>query len=364
MPLSKNLFFKLEELSDRYEEIERLLGDPEVISDVEQLQSLSKEYGELKPVAQEFDKYLRVLQEMDEANEMLEDDDDEVRSLVSETVDELEEVLTNHTETLQKLLIPKDPDDSKNVYLEIRAGTGGEEAALFVGDLKRMYQLYATKVGWNTTILYENPTGIGGFKQVNLLVEGKEVYSKLKFESGTHRVQRVPKTESQGRIHTSACTVAILAKSDGDVQIDIDKKDLRIDTYRASGAGGQHVNKTDSAVRITHLPTNTVVECQQERSQLRNREQAMSLLLSKLTQLERDLASQEEAADRKTQVGSGDRSGRIRTYNYPQGRMTDHRINLTLYRLEEILEGDLSQVIIPLIQNHQADELRSLQVVN
>ena len=339
-----------------------MLSDPEVVSDLEKLTGLSKEYGEIKPVVQEFEGYLQTEHEIRDVNEMLSDEDEEMRSLAEESISELTARREEQTEKLQLLLIPKDPDDSKNVYLEIRAGTGGEEAALFVGDLKRMYQLYGNKENWRTTVLYENPTGIGGFKQVNMLVEGKEVFSRLKFESGIHRVQRVPKTESQGRIHTSACTVAILAKTEDVVDVDIDKKDLRIDTYRASGAGGQHVNKTDSAVRITHLPSNIVVECQQERSQLRNREQAMAMLVSKLSQMERERAEKEEAEDRKSQVGSGDRSGRIRTYNYPQGRLTDHRINLTLYKLEEILEGDLAQVIDPLVLNHQADELRSLQV--
>ena len=362
MSLSGNLQGKLEEIRDRYEEIGRMLSDPEVVSDLEKLTGLSKEYGEIKPVVQEFEGYLQTEDEIRDVNEMLSDEDEEMRSLAEESISELTAKREEQTEKLQLLLIPKDPDDSKNVYLEIRAGTGGEEAALFVGDLKRMYQLYGNKENWRTTVLYENPTGIGGFKQVNMLVEGKEVFSRLKFESGIHRVQRVPKTESQGRIHTSACTVAILAKTDDVVDVDIDKKDLRIDTYRASGAGGQHVNKTDSAVRITHLPSNIVVECQQERSQLRNREQAMAMLVSKLSQMERERAEKEEAEDRKSQVGSGDRSGRIRTYNYPQGRLTDHRINLTLYKLEEILEGDLAQVIEPLILNHQADELRSLQV--
>ena len=362
MSLSGNLQGKLEEIRDRYEEIGRMLSDPEVVSDLEKLTGLSKEYGEIKPVVQEFEGYLQTEDEIRDVNEMLSDEDEEMRSLAEESISELTARREEQTEKLQLLLIPIDPDDSKNVYLEIRAGTGGEEAALFVGDLKRMYQLYGNKENWRTTVLYENPTGIGGFKQVNMLVEGKEVFSRLKFESGIHRVQRVPKTESQGRIHTSACTVAILAKTEDVVDVDIDKKDLRIDTYRASGAGGQHVNKTDSAVRITHLPSNIVVECQQERSQLRNREQAMAMLVSKLSQMERERAEKEEAEDRKSQVGSGDRSGRIRTYNYPQGRLTDHRINLTLYKLEEILEGDLAQVIDPLVLNHQADELRSLQV--
>lgn len=361
MSLSTNLLGKLEELRERYEEVGRLLGEPEVVADREKLPVLSREYSEIEPIVQEFERYLQTENEIADANTMLEDEDRDLRALAAESINELTVNLNEYTDSLQKLLVPKDPNDNANAYLEIRAGTGGEEAALFVGDLKRMYQLYASGVGWNTTVLSASPTGIGGFKQVDVLVEGKDVYGRLKFEAGIHRVQRIPKTESQGRIHTSACTVAILPKIESNLEIEIDKKDLRVDTFRASGAGGQHVNKVDSAVRITHLPTNTVVVCQQERSQLRNREHAMSLLMTKLVQAEQERAEEEEAADRKTQVGSGDRSGRIRTYNFPQGRLTDHRINLTLYKLEEIMEGDLNQVIEPLIQNHQADELRSFQ---
>lgn len=361
MSLSPNLLGKLEELRERYEEVGRLLGEPEVVADREKLPALSREYSEIEPIVQQFELYQQTEHEISDANAMLGDEDKDLRALAAESIDELTLQLNDYTESLQKLLIPKDPNDALNAYLEIRAGTGGEEAALFVGDLKRMYQLYASSEGWQTTLLSASPTGIGGFKQVDMLVEGKDVYSRLKFEAGIHRVQRIPKTESQGRVHTSACTVAILPKIESNFEIEIDKKDLRIDTFRASGAGGQHVNKVDSAVRITHLPTNTVVVCQQERSQLRNREQAMSLLTTKLVQAEQERAEQEEAADRKTQVGSGDRSGRIRTYNFPQGRLTDHRIDLTLYKLDEIMQGDLSQVIVPLIQNHQADALRSFQ---
>lgn len=361
MPLPVDLREKLEELKDRYEELGHLLGDPEIVADREKLPALSREYREIEPIVQEFEQYLACELELDEASSMLTDSDPDVRVLAAETMDDLKVNLQEHTESLRALLVPKDPNDTADVYLEIRAGTGGEEAALFVGDLKRMYQLFAGNQNWQTSILNESPTGIGGYKQVDLLIEGNAVYSMLKYESGIHRVQRVPKTESQGRIHTSACTVAILPKNDGQVAVDIDKSDLRIDTYRASGAGGQHVNKTDSAVRITHLPTNTVVECQQERSQLRNREHAMALLVAKLVQAEQERVEQKEAAERKEQVGSGDRSGRIRTYNFPQGRLTDHRINLTLYKLDEILQGDLNQVVLPLIQNHQADELRTFQ---
>ena len=364
MSLSTNLQVKLEEIKDRHEELERLLGEPEIVEDRERLTSLSIEYNEIEPIVQTFKRYLKTSVELEEARSMLVDEDLEMRALASESIKELKTQSLELTASLQSMLVPKDPNDTANVYVEIRAGTGDEEAALFVGDLRRMYQFYASNEGWKTTILNENPTGIGGYKQVNLLIEGKEVYGRLKFESGIHRVQRVPKTESQGRIHTSACTVAILIKYEKGVEIEIDRKELKIDTYRASGAGGQHVNKADSAVRITHLPTSTVVECQQERSQLRNREQAMQLLVAKLVQVEKDRIAKEEAADRKNQVGSGDRSGRIRTYNFPQGRLTDHRINLTLYKLDEIMEGDLNQVIVPLVQEHQADELRSFQQAN
>ncbi len=351
---------KLESIAERVEELRALLSDADVISDQKRFREFSKEFAELEPVALAFGQYLQVLEDIDTARAMQKDADPDMRELADE---ELKAALAREEEMeleLQRLLIPRDPNDDRNIFLEVRAGTGGDEAAIFAGDLFRMYGRYAERQGWRVELISENEGEHGGYKEVVARVSGQGVYSKLKFESGTHRVQRVPATESQGRIHTSACTVAILPEVDEVEAVDINKADLRVDTYRASGAGGQHVNKTDSAIRITHIPTGIVVECQDERSQHKNRARAMSLLASKLLQERQDKQAREQAAERKLQVGSGDRSERIRTYNYPQGRVTDHRINLTLYSLGEIVEGDLEQVVQPLLNEHQAEELAAL----
>jgi peptide chain release factor 1 len=301
-----------------------------------------------------------MLTELREARELTHDADPEMRQLAEEDAARLTEALSTEEQHLQALLLPRDPEDTSNVFLEIRAGTGGDEAALFAGDLFRMYSRFAEERGWRVEVLSERPGEHGGFKEIISRVEGRDVYSQLKFESGAHRVQRVPETESQGRIHTSACTVAVLPEVEDIDDVDIDRNELRIDTYRASGAGGQHVNKTDSAIRITHLPTGLVVECQDERSQHKNRARAMSLLQAKLLAAARSAQATEQAESRKALVGSGDRSERIRTYNFPQGRVTDHRINLTLYKLDEILAGRLDSVIGPLVQEYQAEALKSL----
>lgn len=361
MALTHGLIEKLEDIRDRHQEVSLLLAEPDVVADQENFTKLSREYSETTPIVNAFADYCRVQSELEEAASLLDDDDAEIRELATETIEELKNEMADSQQSIHILLLPKDPNDAANVYLEIRAGTGGEEAALFAGDLKRMYELFAAANKWNVKSTSETPTGIGGFKQVDLHIEGKDVYAKLKFEAGAHRVQRIPQTESQGRIHTSACTVAVLPEVSHNYHIDIEKSDLRIDTYRASGAGGQHVNKSDSAVRITHIPTNTVAECQQERSQLRNRDMAMSMLIAKLENEKRREIEEQEASDRKIQVGSGDRSERIRTYNFPQSRVTDHRINLTLYKLQEILDGGLGEIVEPLSVENQAQELKKLQ---
>jgi len=291
---------------------------------------------------------------------MAEDDDPAIRRLANDEMPRLQSELEENVQTLRKLLIPKDPNDQRNIFLEVRAGTGGDEAALFAGDLFRMYTLYAEKRGWQVEVMSQSSGEHGGYKEVISRVAGRGAYSRLKFESGAHRVQRVPETEAQGRIHTSACTVAVMPEADEIDDVEINPADLKIDTYRASGAGGQHVNKTDSAVRLTHLPTGVVVECQDERSQHKNKARAMSILRSRLLESKISEQKTEEAQNRRNLVGSGDRSERIRTYNFPQGRVTDHRINLTLYKLDEVLGGDLEQVIEPLVAEHQADELAAL----
>ena len=358
--MKESIRFKLESVRDRFEEIAGLLADPDVISNQNQFRDLSKEYARVEPVVQSFRKYEEILADIAAAEEMLNDADDEVREMGKEELASLEERRESLLLELQKALIPPDPYDDANVYLEVRAGTGGDEAAIFAGDLFRMYSKYAENAGWKIEILSAREGEHGGYKEIISRVTGNSTYAKLKFESGAHRVQRVPTTESQGRIHTSACTVAILPEPDKVEEVEINPADLRVDTYRASGAGGQHVNKTDSAVRLTHLPTGIVVECQDERSQHKNRARAMSLLQARL--LAQQVAAQEteQAEKRRLLVGSGDRSERIRTYNYPQGRVTDHRINLTLYNLAEILEGGLDQVIEPLANEYQADRLAAL----
>lgn len=361
MTSSHRLIEKIDDLKLRHEELSLLLADPDVLSDRTQFPKLSKEFAELQPVISSYDRYLKIEAELDEANALIHEDDGELKALASETISDLTPILAQELHHLESLLVPANPDDSKNVFLEIRAGTGGSEAAIFAGDLLRMYLRYAVQEGWDTDCVSERIGEHGGYKEVVYRIGGQDVYAKLKFESGTHRVQRVPETESQGRIHTSACTVAILPEVDSIDAIDIDKTDLRMDTFRASGAGGQHVNKTDSAVRLTHVPTGIVVECQDERSQHRNRELAMVLLQAKILDIAQTEQRSEQARIRKSQVGSGDRSERIRTYNFPQGRITDHRINLTVYKLEEILEGSMDQIVEHLIRENRADQLRKFR---
>jgi peptide chain release factor 1 len=358
--MKTSLLHKLDGLQDRFEELTALLGDAEVISDQTQFRAYSKEYAELEPVSQAFIEYRKVQADLEGAQALLKDNDPDLREMAEEEVTSAKARLQELEDDLQRMMLPRDPNDSRNVFLEIRAGTGGDEAAIFAGDLFRMYSRYAERQGWRLEVLSENEGEHGGFKEVIARVEGDSVYAKLKFESGAHRVQRVPETESQGRIHTSACTVAVLPEPDEQQAIEINPADLRVDTYRSSGAGGQHVNKTDSAVRITHLPTGIVVECQEERSQHKNRAKAMAWLSAKLND-QQDAAAHKEMSDtRRLLVGSGDRSERIRTYNFPQGRVTDHRINLTLYSLGEVVNGDVQQVIDPLLQEYQADQLAAL----
>ncbi len=358
--MKDSIRLKLETVRDRFEEIAGLLADPDVIGDQNRFRDLSKEYARVEPVVQAFQRYEGLLGDIAAAEEMARDDDAEVREMGQDELASLEERRERMLLDLQKALIPPDPYDNSNVFLEVRAGTGGDEAAIFAGDLFRMYSKYAETAGWNIEILSAREGEHGGYKEVISRVTGTNTYGKLKFESGAHRVQRVPATESQGRIHTSACTVAVLPEPDEVEEIEINPADLRVDTYRASGAGGQHVNKTDSAVRLTHLPTGIVVECQDERSQHKNRARAMSLLQARLLDQQVSAQQTEQAEKRRLLVGSGDRSERIRTYNYPQGRVTDHRINLTLYKLDEILEGGLDQVVDPLINEYQADKLAAL----
>jgi len=351
---------KLEALSERLEHLNHLLGDPEIIADQGRYRALAKEHAELAPIAEGFARYREATRAVEAAREMLDDTDPEIRKLAADTVREEEARRETLEEELVRLLLPRDPDDERNTYLEIRAGTGGQEAALFAGDLLRMYMRYAELKGWQAEAVTAHPGEQGGYKEVIVRVAGRGAYSRLKFESGGHRVQRVPDTESQGRIHTSACTVAVLPEAEAIDDIDLNPADLRIDTFRASGAGGQHVNKTDSAIRITHLPTGLVVECQDERSQHKNRARALQLLRARLFAAERERQTAERAATRKLLVGSGDRSERIRTYNFPQGRVTDHRIGLTLYKLDEVLEGQLDWIIDALVAEHQAEQLAIL----
>lgn len=358
--MKSSILDKLEALQERYQEVGALLSDGDTIANQPRFRELSKEYAELEPVVNCFKDYRRIGAHLDEARQLLREGDAELREMAKEEIDTNESRFNDLELELQKLLLPKDPRDNKNVYLEIRAGTGGDEAAIFSGDLFRMYSRYAETRRWRVEVISENPGEHGGYKEIISRVVGDGVYARLKFESGAHRVQRVPETESQGRIHTSACTVAVMAEADESEEVAINKADLRIDTYRASGAGGQHVNKTDSAIRITHIPTGIVVECQEERSQHKNRSKAMSLLATKLNSMAEEKAAMAQASERKSLVGSGDRSERIRTYNYPQGRVTDHRINLTLYKLEEVMEGDLDDVIQPLTNEYQTDQLAAL----
>ncbi len=358
--MKESILRKLEILSERHEEVGHLLGDPEVLGDQNKFRDLSKEYSLLEEIVVCFSKYNQVKEDMVNAEEMMNDSDADMREMAGEDFKQSKNQLEPLEVELQKLLLPKDPNDGKNIFLEIRAGTGGDEAALFSGDLFRMYSRYAEKNRWQVEVMSETRSEQGGYKEIICLVSGKDVYSKLKFESGVHRVQRVPETESQGRVHTSACTVAVMPEADELDEIEINPADIRVDTFRASGAGGQHVNKTDSAIRITHLPTGLVVECQDGRSQHKNKAQALSVLKSRLLSAQEEKAHSEQAEERKSLVGSGDRSERIRTYNFPQGRMTDHRINLTLYKLDEIIQGDLNQLLEPLNSEYQADLLAAL----
>ena len=351
---------RLERTAERFEEVGALLADPEVIGKQSRFRDLSMEYARLEPVAARFNEFRRLEAERTAAAEMAAGADAEMRALAEEELRDLETLLEAEALELTKLLIPKDDRDDSNIFLEIRAGTGGDEAAIFAGDLFRMYSRYAERQGWKVEVLSESPGEHGGYREIISRVVGHGAYSRLKFESGTHRVQRVPATEAQGRIHTSACTVAILPELDEVEDVALNPADLRVDTYRSSGAGGQHVNKTDSAIRITHLPTGIVVECQDERSQHKNRSRAMSLLRAKLLETEQRKQTAQQAQERKLQVGSGDRSERIRTYNFPQGRVTDHRINLTLYQLPAIVDGALDDVIGPLQQEWQAEQLAAL----
>jgi peptide chain release factor 1 len=351
---------KLENLSERLQELNALLSDSDVIADQEQFREFSIEYAQLNPVVACFDRYQTTLQDLAAARDMLQDADPAVREMAQEEIAQATARKDALELELNKLLLPKDPMDNRNIFLEIRAGTGGDEAALFAGDLFRMYSRYAEQQGWQVEIISESPGEHGGHKEIILRLIGHGVYSRLKFESGTHRVQRVPETEAQGRIHTSAATVAVLPEMEEVDHIDINPADLKVDTYRASGAGGQHVNKTDSAIRITHLPSGIVVECQDERSQHKNRARALSLLQARLLAAEQEQQLARQSESRRLQVGSGDRSERIRTYNFPQGRVTDHRINLTLYKLESVLQGNLDELIDPLTNEHQTELLAAM----
>ncbi|WP_341503417.1 peptide chain release factor 1 [Gallaecimonas sp. GXIMD4217] len=356
--MNPSILAKLESLQERFEEVQALLSEPEVISDQKRFQALSREFSQLEEVSQCFGRYRQAQDDLAAAQEML--DDPEMKEMAQEELAEAKGQMETLQHELQILLLPKDPKDDNNIYLEIRAGAGGDEAAIFAGDLFRLYSRYAETQGWRVEMVSANEGEHGGFKEVIARVAGEGVYGRMKFESGGHRVQRVPETESQGRIHTSACTVAVMPEVPEAEAIDINAGDLRIDTFRASGAGGQHVNRTDSAVRITHIPTGVVVECQEERSQHKNKAKAMSVLASRIQAMEDEKRRLEEEATRRSLVGSGDRSERIRTYNFPQGRVTDHRINLTLYRLDEVMNGSLDLLVGPIIQEHQADLLAAL----
>ncbi|MES2825881.1 MAG: peptide chain release factor 1 [Pseudomonadota bacterium] len=358
--MKASILEKLDRLRERYEEVSAMLSEADIINNQNKFRELSKEYSELEQVVKAYNDYQQLHVSIAEAKQLLADGDSDMKEMAEEELRDCLAKIEPATLEMQRLLLPKDPNDEKNCYLEIRAGTGGDEAAIFSGDLYRMYLRYAEKQGWRIEVLSQSDGEHGGYKEIITLVSGQGVYSKLKFESGAHRVQRVPATETQGRVHTSACTVAVMPEADELEEINIRKEDLRIDTYRSSGAGGQHVNKTDSAIRIVHLPTGLVVECQDERSQHKNRARAMSLLATKLKTQQEDAAHKSISDERRNLVGSGDRSERIRTYNYSQGRVTDHRINLTLYSLDAIMQGDLATVIQPLANEYQADQLAAI----
>ncbi|SFC03405.1 peptide chain release factor 1 [Marinospirillum celere] len=358
--MKTSILGKLDNLRDRFEELSALLSDPETISQQDKFRSYSKEYAELEPVIQAYQDYTQQQEDLAAAEALASDEDPEMREMGREEAQMLKAGLADLEQELQRLLLPRDPNDSRNIFLEVRAGTGGDEAALFAGDLFRMYTRFAEGKGWQVEVLSANASEAGGYKEIIARISGRDVYSWLKFESGVHRVQRVPATESQGRIHTSACTVAVMPEADEVEDVNINPADLRIDTFRSSGAGGQHVNTTDSAIRITHLPTGLVVECQQERSQHKNKAKAMAWLATRLKQQAEEEAHKNQADARRSLVGSGDRSERIRTYNFPQGRVTDHRINLTLYKLDEILTGQVDEVVSALAQEQQTELLARL----
>ena len=358
--MKASILTKLETLVERYEEVQHLLGDPDVIGNQDKFRALSKEYPQLEEVTKCFQAYQQAQDDLVAAEDMANEDDEEMREMAQEEIKEAKEAIERLADELQILLLPKDPNDDRNCFLEIRAGAGGDEAGIFAGDLFRMYSKYAEKRGWRIEVMSSNEAEHGGYKEMIAKVSGDGAYGVLKFESGGHRVQRVPATESQGRVHTSACTVAVMAEIPEADLPEIKAADLKIDTFRASGAGGQHVNTTDSAIRITHLPTGTVVECQDERSQHKNKAKAMAVLAARIVQAEEERRAAEVSDTRRNLLGSGDRSDRIRTYNYPQGRVSDHRINLTIYRLNEVMEGDLQSLIDPVLQEHQADQLAAL----
>ena len=354
------MFDKLKAVETRFEEIGQLLADPDVVSDNEQFKKLMKEHKELTPVVEKFREYSAAKTAEEEARALLDEGglDKDFKELVEEELLAAKDSQEKISEELKILLLPKDPNDDKNVIVEIRGGAGGEEAALFAGSLMRMYSMYAESKRWKVDIINANETGLGGYKEVSFMIEGEGAYSRFKYESGVHRVQRVPETETSGRIHTSTVTVAVLPEAE-DVEIEINPADLQIDTFRSSGAGGQHINKTESAIRITHIPTGVVVECQDERSQFKNKDKAMKVLRSRLYEAEQAKQTEAIASDRKAQVGTGDRSERIRTYNFPQGRITDHRIGLTLYKIEQMLNGDLDEMVDALITYYRAEMLKS-----
>ena len=352
------MFDKLDFILEKYEELSKKVSDPDVIAKQKEWQKLMKEMSDLEPIVKEYTAYKKAKEELEEAKEILDmEDDEELREMAREELKANEAAIEEYTEKLKILLLPKDPNDDKNVILEVRAGTGGDEAALFGSDLLRMYLRYAERMRWKTELIESNETEIGGVKEVVMLVKGKGAYSRLKYESGVHRVQRVPETESGGRVHTSAASVAVMPEVD-DVEVNLDPNDVRVDVYRASGNGGQCVNTTDSAVRLTHMPTGLVVTCQDEKSQIKNKDKAFKVLKSRLFDLMQQEQNDKIAAERKSQIGSGDRSERIRTYNFPQSRITDHRINLTLYKLDSFLDGDLDEVIDALITEDQAEQMR------
>ncbi|HJL95976.1 MAG TPA: peptide chain release factor 1 [SAR86 cluster bacterium] len=360
----ESILSKLSEVSERYLEIENLLSQPDITSNQENYIRLSKEYSELSPIVKAFKEYEQSESSLDEARQLVKDGDPDIREMAEIEIEDLTTSIQALEIEIKRLLLPKDPDDSKDVFLEVRAGAGGDEAALFAGDLFRMYSRLSERNNWNMDVVSIREGDHGGYKELVTRIEGNDVYKQLKFEAGVHRVQRVPATESQGRVHTSACSVAVLPEMDEIDEINIDKNDLRVDTYRASGAGGQHVNKTDSAVRLTHIPTGIVVECQDGRSQHKNKEKALSLLQSKLLEAEREKKDSEQAENRRVMVGSGDRSEKIRTYNFPQNRITDHRIEMSVHNLPAFLDGDMEEMISSLLEENQARALADLESKN